>query len=63
VNRQFTRRRVVVIFYRLDGAYSAVAQDATSFSGGRSPRYALFIIGVCPAPEVFVPEREWVRTF
>ena len=53
----------VVIFYRLDGAYSAVAEDATAFSGGRSPRYAVFIIGVCPAPEMFLPEREWVRTF
>jgi len=53
----------VVIFYRLDAAYSAVADEATAFSGGRSPRYAVFIIGVCPAPEMFEPEREWVRTF
>jgi FAD/FMN-containing dehydrogenase len=53
----------VVIFYRLDGAYSAVEEDATAFSGGRSPRFAVFIIGVCPAAEMFVPEREWVRTF
>jgi hypothetical protein len=53
----------VVIFYRLDGAYSAVAEDATAFSGGRSPRYAVFIVGVCPSPEMFVPEQSWVRTF
>ena len=53
----------VVLFYRLDGAYSAVEEDATAFSGGRSPRFAVFIIGVCPAPEMFVAEREWVRTF
>lgn len=53
----------VVICYRLDGAYSAVEEDATAFSGGRSSRFAIFIIGVCPAPEMFVPEREWVRTF
>jgi FAD/FMN-containing dehydrogenase len=53
----------VVIFYRLDGAYSAVPEDATAFSGGRSPRFAVFIIGVCPAAEMFVPEKQWVRTF
>jgi hypothetical protein len=51
----------IVLFYRLDGAYSAVAADATAFSGGRSPRYGVFIIGVCPAPEMLPGEREWVR--
>src|SRR5215469_6261618 len=28
------------LLYRLDGAYSHVSDDATAFSGGRSPRYA-----------------------
>jgi len=53
----------LVLFYRLDGAYSAVAEEATAFSGERSPRFAVFIVAVCPTPEMFVPEREWVRTF
>ena len=51
----------VVLFYRLDGAYSRVADDATAFSGGRSPRFAVFIIGVCPVPDLLAPERDWVR--
>jgi hypothetical protein len=53
----------LVLFYRLDGAFSQVAEDATAFSGGRSPRFAVFVIGVCPVPEMFEPEREWVRGF
>ena len=52
----------LVLFYRLDGAFSRVEEDATAFSGGRSPRFAVFVIGVCPAPEMFAPEREWVRS-
>jgi FAD/FMN-containing dehydrogenase len=52
----------VLLFYRLDGAYCAVADDATAFSGGRSPRYAVFIIAVCPTPELLDADREWVRS-
>ena len=52
----------IVLFYRLDGAYSAPAEDATAFSGGRSPRYGTFIIGVCPAPEMLPGERAWVTS-
>lgn len=51
----------VALFYRLDGAYSQVPDGATAFSGGRSPRYALFIIGLCPTPELLPAERQWVR--
>ena len=51
-----------MLFYRLDGAYSAVPEDATAFSGGRSPRFGVFIIGVCPAPEMMPAERDWVRS-
>jgi hypothetical protein len=39
-----------------------VLDDATAFGGGRSPRYGVFMIGVCPAPEMLPPEREWVRS-
>ena len=52
----------VLLFYRLDGAYSEVGEDDTAFSGGRSPRYAVFIIGVCPVPELLPAERVWVRS-
>ena len=52
----------LVLFYRLDGAFSRVPEDATAFSGGRSPRFAVFTIGVCPVSEMLPGEREWVRT-
>jgi len=51
----------VVLFYRLDGAYSAVADADTAFGGGRSPRYAVFIIAIAPSPELLDAERQWVR--
>jgi FAD/FMN-containing dehydrogenase len=52
-----------VLFYRLDGAYSEVAEDHTAFGGGRSPRYVIFIIGVSDSHEGLAAEREWVRSF
>jgi hypothetical protein len=52
----------LVLFYRLDGAYSVVPDEATAFSGGRSPRYAVFNIAVCPTPELLVTDRAWVRS-
>ena len=53
----------VTLFYRLDGAYSQVTDGDTAFSGQRSPRYAVFIIALCPAPEMLPAERGWVRDF
>jgi hypothetical protein len=47
----------LVPFYRLDGAYLQVSDDATAFSGGRTPRYGVFMIAVCPAPDMLPPER------
>jgi FAD/FMN-containing dehydrogenase len=52
----------LVLFYRLDGAYSRVPEDATAFSGGRSDRFAVFMIGVCPVAEMLPGERAWVRS-
>jgi hypothetical protein len=52
----------VLLFYRLDGAYSAVADEETAVSGGRSARYAVFIIAVCPTPELLQSDRAWVRS-
>jgi FAD/FMN-containing dehydrogenase len=51
----------LLLFYRLDAAYSRVAEDATAFSGGRSPRFGAFVIGACPVPEMLEAERAWVR--
>jgi FAD/FMN-containing dehydrogenase len=52
----------LVLFYRLDAAFSRVSDDATAFSGGRSARFAVFMIGVCPVKEMFEGERDWVRS-
>ncbi|MGH3789117.1 MAG: FAD-binding oxidoreductase [Pseudonocardiaceae bacterium] len=53
----------LLLFYRLDEAYSEVDENDSAFSGGRSPRFAVFIIGVCPTPELLVADRAWVRSF
>lgn len=52
-----------LLVYRLDGAYSRVGEDDTAFSGGRSPRYGLFILGVAPDADVLAADRAWVRSF
>jgi FAD/FMN-containing dehydrogenase len=51
------------LFYRLDGAFCEVGDDDTAFSGLRAPQYAIFIIAVCPVPEMLPAERDWVRSF
>jgi FAD/FMN-containing dehydrogenase len=51
----------LALFYRLDGAYSEVSDDATAFSGGRSPRYASFLTAVAPDTDLLAAERTWVR--
>jgi FAD/FMN-containing dehydrogenase len=53
----------VLLFYRLDGAYSNVGENETAFSGGRSPRYATFIVGLGVTREVLNVDRAWVRSF
>jgi len=52
-----------LLFYRLDQAYSQVGEDDTAFSGGRSPRYAVFIAAVCPTPQLLAADRAWVCSF
>jgi FAD/FMN-containing dehydrogenase len=51
------------LLYRLDRAYSWVGDDETAFSGGRSPRYAAFMLGVAPDSGLLAAERDWVRDF
>ena len=50
-----------LLFYRLDGAYCRAGEQDTAFSGGRSPRYGAFIIGMGPDERVLAAERDWVR--
>jgi hypothetical protein len=53
----------VLEFYRLDQAYSQAGDDDTAFSGGRSPRFAVFIIATCPTPDLLAADRAWARSF
>jgi hypothetical protein len=50
-----------VLFYRLDGAFSEVADDATAFGGRRTPGYNFFTVVVCPTPELMETDRAWAR--
>jgi FAD/FMN-containing dehydrogenase len=52
----------LALFYRLDSAYCDVDDDATAFSGGRTPRYALFTIAVAPTQQVLDADRAWIRS-
>src|SRR5882757_5283993 len=52
----------VVLFYRLDGAYCEVGEDDTAFGGRRTPRYAMFIVAICPTPELLAADRAWARS-
>jgi hypothetical protein len=51
----------VLLLYRLDGAFCRPADDDTAFSGGRSPRYGAFIVGMAAEAERLAVERRWVR--
>jgi hypothetical protein len=51
----------LLLLYRLDEAYCETPEGDTAFSGGRSARYAAFIIGASPVPELLDSERAWVR--
>ena len=53
----------VLLFYRLDQAYSQAGENDTAFSGGRSPRFAVFIVAVCPTPGILAADRAWARSF
>jgi hypothetical protein len=52
----------VVLFNRLDQAYSEIGEDDTAFGGGRSARYMAFFVGLCPTADLLPAERAWVRS-
>ncbi|HEX7355733.1 MAG TPA: FAD-binding oxidoreductase [Mycobacteriales bacterium] len=47
--------------FRLDGAFSDVADDATAFGGTRRPHWALSTVALDFDPETLAQDREWVR--
>lgn len=63
ITEQVPRRmspQSALLVYRLDGAYSRVGEDDTAFSGGRSPRFCVFILGMSPDAQLGA-DRAWVR--
>ncbi|HET9257793.1 MAG TPA: FAD-binding oxidoreductase [Pseudonocardiaceae bacterium] len=50
------------LVFRLDGAFSAVPDDATAFGGRRAPRYMVNIAGIAASSEVLRTERAWARS-
>jgi FAD/FMN-containing dehydrogenase len=64
VTRHFPQKQSpgsVVLFYRVDGAYSQVTDEATAFAGDRSPGWYVFNVALCPTADMLDAEREWVR--
>ena len=49
------------LVYRLDGAYCDVAEDATAYSGTRTPQYGVFTFATCPTLDLLEVDRAWVR--
>jgi FAD/FMN-containing dehydrogenase len=52
----------VLTIYRLDQVFSRRADGDTAFGGSRAPHYTMFIVGMCPTPELLAAERVWVRS-
>jgi FAD/FMN-containing dehydrogenase len=53
----------IALFYRLDEAYTETADGDTAFSGGRTPRWAGFVVANVQDPATLPGERAWVRDF
>ena len=51
----------LLLFYRLDEAFSRVGEDDTAFAGGRSPRFIAFFVGFAPDQSMLAADRTWVR--
>jgi FAD/FMN-containing dehydrogenase len=63
---QLTRKqspRSAFFIYRLDGAYSEIGDDDTAFGGGRSPRYAVFLLAIAEEPAMLATDTRWAREF
>jgi hypothetical protein len=51
----------LALIYPLDGAYSDVPEEATAFSGGRSPRSFVTLVAMAPTAEGLATDRIWAR--
>jgi FAD/FMN-containing dehydrogenase len=51
----------MILFYRLDHAYSAVEENATAYGSTRTPRYATMLVGFADDMDAWAADRDWVR--
>ena len=51
----------VLLFYRMDEAFSRIGENDTAFAGGRSPRFITFLVGFAPDRSLLAADRSWVR--
>ena len=58
-----TSPRSAIFFYRLDEAYCETGDDDTASSGGRTPRYIVFLMALADNQEMFEADRSWLRSF
>jgi FAD/FMN-containing dehydrogenase len=49
--------------FLVNGAYSAVADDATAFGGSRRPGFVVNMACVAQTPELLAADTEWVKEF
>jgi FAD/FMN-containing dehydrogenase len=49
--------------FSLDGAFRRASDDASAFGGSRSRRYLINLSCAAPVPELYAPDRAWVRGF
>jgi FAD/FMN-containing dehydrogenase len=59
---QRTSPQSQVLVMRLDGAYSAVADDATAFGGTREPQWFVNAEAIAQDAETLAADRAWVRS-
>ncbi|HEY2191723.1 MAG TPA: FAD-binding oxidoreductase [Actinomycetospora sp.] len=53
----------IALLYRLDESYCDVGEEDTAFSGGRTPRWATFLVANTLDAASLPAERAWVRAF
>ena len=49
--------------FAVNGAYSAVPDDATAFGGSRQPGYVVNLACVAPTPELLAADTAWVKEY
>lgn len=59
---QRTSPQSQVLAYRLDGAFTAVADDATAYGGKREPQWVVEAVAIAHDAETLAADRAWSRS-